>query len=129
MNKFPFDNAGFLALQTQLYQWSDEALTRESEKIRADFDLWMAANFELSERQRAYLLSIDARAKLLLAFDTSFAIENKLPISLKVEGEPNGDDQGKIIWPKSSLTASSGGSIGYEAGGTLQINIKYETHN
>lgn len=129
MIKFPFDNAGFVALQTQCYQLTDEALRLEAEKISTDFDLWMADNFELTARQLAYLLAIDARAKSLLAFDTSFAIGNRLPISLHVEGEPNGDDQGKIIWPKSSFTAHSGGSIGYEAGGTLQINIRYETHN
>lgn len=127
MKKFPFNPAGLSALLAELYQLSDEALAVEALQIDHAFDSWVAAHFSLTERQLAYLHAIDPKAKKFLAFNGSFAVGNRLPIVLHISGEANGsDEQGKIIWPKSSLSARSGGGSSFAAAGSLTIDIIYE---
>ncbi|MFA6276308.1 MAG: hypothetical protein WC622_06140 [Pedobacter sp.] len=126
MKKFPFTNAGFLALQHDLYSLSDEVLKIEADLVLNYFDYWMDNHFELSNNQLSYLKAIDPRAKPLLIFNTSFAIENRLPIILNKARNSNDSEQGKIIWHKSTLSASSGGHTGYKASGALEINIAYQ---
>ncbi|MBB2146920.1 hypothetical protein GM921_15555 [Pedobacter sp. LMG 31464] len=126
MKKFPFTNADFLALQHDLYNLNDEVLKIEADLVLNDFDYWMNNHFELSVNQLCFLKCIDARAKPLITFNTSFAIENRLLIILNKARNSNSDEQGKIIWHKSTLTASSGGNTGYRASGTLEINIAYQ---
>jgi len=125
MEKFPFTPLGFLALQEELYLLTDLELKMESTLIQQDFHIWMCTHFELSQDQLLFLTSIDPRAQLLITIQTAFAIENRLPISLNKDANSL-TDQGKIIWPNSSLSAKSGGIAGYEASGALIINIAYQ---
>ncbi len=117
--KFSFNNAGFCAFQNSLYQLSDEKLKQQSELISHDFTSWLSYHFMLHEHHLFFLESIDDNTKQRLSFDTSFAIENRLPICLNNKNKINEDWQ-KIIWPntKSDL-------IYYKACGTLQINMDY----
>ncbi|RYF25072.1 MAG: hypothetical protein EOO42_04510 [Flavobacteriales bacterium] len=126
MKKFPFNNEGFQALQANFYQLSDEELNHEALQIEANFTQWVETNFYLDEKQVSYLGAIDARVQRLLAFNTSFAIANRLPIALNKTENDTKDEQGKIIWPESSLTAISGGADGFTARGSLAINIRYQ---
>ncbi|RZK51249.1 MAG: hypothetical protein EOO91_21100 [Pedobacter sp.] len=126
MKKFTFNNEGFQALQSELHQLSDEDLAKEALQIEANFTQWVGTNFYLDESQLSYLGAIDPRAQRLLAFNTGFAIANRLPISLNKMENATEEEQGKIIWPKSSLTATSGGRDGFTASGELEINIRYE---
>ena len=123
---FPFTNAGFLSLQIELYQLNDEQLATIAKQVYEHFEDWVNEQFELTEKQLLYLSQIDERAKNLLAFNTSFALANRLPISLAKDGESTGDDQGKIIWPQRTLTAKSGANLGFEASGSLTIHISYQ---
>lgn len=125
--KFPFSNVGFHSLQSELYQLNDEQLLIVSQSVDTNFDHWMKEHFEISEQQFSYLKLIDPKVKKLLSFNTSFALANRLPISLAKDGEGTGDDQGKIIWPKSTLSAKSGGQLGFEASGSLTIHISYQS--
>lgn len=127
MEKFPFTTAGFNALQQQLYALTDQALLVESEHIKNNFTVWMAAHFSLSEKQLLFLNAIDERAKSLISFETSFAVGNRLPVLLqKAEPPAEGEEQGKIIWPKSTLSAAWGTQTPYQPSGTLTIHIDYK---
>lgn len=126
MKKLPFTCKGFQDLQDQLYLQSDDALMQEAKKIQDDFTSWMDEHFELRQTQLLYLISIDKRVLMLIAFETSFAIANRLPIRLNKGEAFNDEQQGKIIWPKSTIVAFSGDKGQYFAKGALEINIEYE---
>ena len=126
MRTYPFTNAGFVELQTHLYALSDSELHAEAASIHLQFNTWMEANFELNTQQILFLVRLDARMTDLLAFLTSFAVENRRPISLhKEEPPPEDDGQGKIIRPKSTLAASAGVTTPFAATGQLEIHITY----
>ncbi|TKC10661.1 hypothetical protein FA048_10820 [Pedobacter polaris] len=126
MKKFPFNHAGFQSLQQELYLLSDEVLINEAAQIEINFDQWMNEHFTLSEQQFRYLKTIDPRVKKLLTIYTSFAIGNRLSISLNKAEPSSDDDQGKIIWPKSTLTACYNSNNSYVVSGSLEINISYQ---
>ena len=123
MKKYPFNNGGFQDLQQQLYVLTDVELEVEAAAIRTDFINWMDSNFDLQPAQLMFIAAIDVKAARWLAEQTAFAIENRLPISLQKETAEEDDEQGKIIWPKSTLTATAG--QGYSASGTLEIHIAH----
>ncbi|MGY3055238.1 hypothetical protein ACVWYG_003453 [Pedobacter sp. UYEF25] len=123
MENYPFTNEGFQDLQQQLYVLTDLELESEAAEIRTDFIAWMISNFALQPSQLIFIGGIEVKAARWLAEQTAFAIENRLPISLQKETPEEDDEQGKIIWPKSTLTATAG--QGYSASGTLEIHIAY----
>ena len=125
MKKFPFTNEGFQAQQTVLYVLPDAQLKLEATQIKKDFKNWMANHFELAQTQLNFLQELDKRALSLIAFETSFAVANRLAISLNKADPPADGDIDKIIWPKSTLSAKADKNFGYEASGTLEINIAY----
>lgn len=126
MEKFPFTATGFTQLQEQLYLLPDAQLEAEAAQIQHNFDDWMASHFELSAAQLLFLSAIDNRLHALLAAQTSFAVGNRLPILLlKANPVAEGDEQGKIIWPKSTLTAIWGPNTTYMPSGILEIHIDY----
>lgn len=126
MEKFPFTATGFIRLQEQLYLLTASQLEAEAAQIQHDFDDWMATHFELSAQQLRFLTAIDSRLHALLAAQTSFAVGNRLPILLlKADPPAEGDEQGKIIWPKSTLTAIGGINTPYMPSGMLEIHIDY----
>ena len=118
--KLQFNSEGFFALQRELYQLSDDALKIESELIQHNFNHWINHHFELSEVQLKYLESMGQHIRLTLSFDTSFAIENRLPIRLN-----STTDVRKITCePVFSLPRAYHHIVNYAVCGTLQINIK-----
>lgn len=126
MNKQPFNASGFLRLQEQLQQLPAHALQAEVQKIRTDLTDWILANFELKDRQIDFLKNLDERFVNYTAEQTAFAISNNRPITLaKADPPKEGDEQGKIIYTKSSLRASNAASNGFSAGGELIIEISY----
>ncbi len=124
MEKYPFSNEGFQGLQQQLYALTNADLDAQAVAIRTGLSAWMDLNFELQPSQLQFINSLETKAVRWLAEQTAFAIENRLPISLtKDTPTENDDEQGKIIWPKSTLTATAGAD--YTASGTLEVHIAY----
>jgi hypothetical protein len=127
MQKFPFTNEGFQELQNALYALPDAALEIEATAIQSDFNNWMNKHFELAPSQVNFLQHLDERAVSFLAFQTSFAVGNCLPIFLHKADPPADDDEiDKIVWPKSTLSAKAGTNFGFEASGVLEIHIDYQ---
>jgi hypothetical protein len=111
-------------LQNSLYQLNDEVLKIESDRIQHDFTTWLRNYFALTKNQLAFLDALDEKSKKLLSFDISFAVENRLPISLNKPSNSKEDSAKKIICPKN--TSAKSGLIGYQTDGILQININYQ---
>lgn len=125
MRKQPFTNAGFAAMQKELYSLNDEALAVYVDQIKLSFKAFIQNNFELTVSQFEFLNGLDLSLVSFLKSQTSFALSNRLTISL--DKEPNDDDDktGKVIKPKSSftLTANTDGHV--VATGDLIIQIYY----
>jgi hypothetical protein len=80
--KLKYTVASVQALQKQLYQLSDEQLKIESDEIRHNSILWLNHRFNFNKSQYQTLASIDITEKKKLAYELSFALENRLPIRL-----------------------------------------------
>lgn len=120
---YPFTNEGLVQLQEQLHQLNHQALAEEVKLIRADFSQWVLSHFELSPTQQAFLAQVDPSAIALYCAETAFAVENRLMFALDKE-EKEDDEQGKIIWNVSTLSAKVGKN-GLAASGTLTFYIRY----
>jgi hypothetical protein len=91
MMKLEFNNEGFFALQHQLYQLNDEHLKDETDIIRHNFTVWLSHHFDINQRQLAFMEALDQDQLKVIAMDTGFAIENRMPISLNPSDcYPNG---------------------------------------
>lgn len=121
--KYPFTNEGFVALQAQLHQLDNQALANEAKLIQADLGQWLQSKFEFSPQQQTFLSNLPSSAVALYSAETAFAVENRLMVTLDKD-EKDKEEQGKIIWDKSSLSARSGMN-GIEASGTLTFYIRY----
>ncbi|MFN0291596.1 hypothetical protein [Pedobacter helvus] len=129
MEKFPFTSLGFDQLQHALYALTNPELEMEAALVREHFDTWISQHFDLTESQLLFLAAIDPKLKAFLAFETSFAMGNRLPILLlktSTASTPE-EEQGKIIRPKSTLAAAWGNEMTFHASGTLVIEILYGT--
>lgn len=126
MKRQPFTNAGFQALQNELYQLPDHELQLQANLVLNDFMPWLELHFELSVSQLAFLDQIDPRMKYSLTHNTSFAIANRAPIilikpeaSLRTEAKER-----KIIRDNVTITSSSDDD--FELDGELIITIEYQ---
>lgn len=128
MQKQPFTQAGFLALQTELYLLNDTLLQLEADEIALNFKGWMNDHFELGASQTEFMNQLNPKAVSFLSSQTSFAVANRLPISLAKEDEGDDDDKsGKVIKPKSNFTVTAAASGNMVAEGDLLIQIYYLT--
>lgn len=126
MQKQPFTQAGFVALQAQLYQLNDTLLQLEADAIALNFEHWFFNHFEVSLNQLSFLNEISPKALSFIAKQTSFAVANRLPVSLAKDAEED-DKTGKVIKPKSSFTVTAGSDGNMVVEGELLIQIYY--HN
>jgi len=127
MEKQPFTNAGFQALQAMLYINSDAELNQEADQITYDFIGWIITHFELDPSQVVFLVEIEHRVLSFIAAQTSFAVANRLNIQLDkplfsydAEEKP-----GKIIKTTTTLSAESSNIGDAEGEGSLTIHIQY----
>lgn len=127
MKKFPFSNAGFQALQQELYALNDVDLQVVANTVASQFNNWMSQNFELTSSQVDYIESLNPKMTTLLASQTAMAMVNRLPINLiKPESQINTLMRGsKFIRPKVATDGSSEGEKGFEVAGGLDIEINY----
>lgn len=123
--KYPFTNAGFIALQQQLHQLDDQSLLTEANLIQTNFGQWLFSKFELSPSQQFFFSQLNASAVSLYSSETAFAVANRLMVTLdKEDKDKDKDEQGKIIWSISSLSARAGINS-FEPSGTLTFYIRY----
>lgn len=127
MKKFPFSNAGFQALQQELYVLNDADLQVVTNTVATHFNGWMSENFELTTSQVAFISSLNSQMTTLLASQTAMALINRLPINLiKPESQINTFMRGsKFIRSKVAIDGSSEGEEGFEVEGGLDIEINY----
>lgn len=125
MQKQPFTQAGFTALQSQLYQLNDTLLQLEAKAIALNFEHWFFNHFDVSLNQLSFLNEISPEALSFIAKQTSFAVANRLPITLAKEEEEEDDKIGKVIKPKSTFTVTADASGNMVAEGDLLIQIYY----
>jgi len=124
MHKQPFTQAGFLALQAQLYQLNDTLLQLEADAIALNFEHWFFNHLDVSLNQLSFLNEISPKALSFIAKQTSFAVANRLPVSL-LKDEEEGDKTGKVIKPKSSFTVTAGSDGQMVVEGELLLQIYY----
>jgi len=124
MIKFLFTDENFVKLQGDLYKLSDEALRAEAELIQHDFLAWMSVRFNFSDGQIKYFDAIKHKEKKLLAFDISFAVENRLPMTLNKLDHVNETYHENIGLLKNKSLTKNRNAISYITNGILQINIK-----
>lgn len=124
MKKQPFTSNGLEQLLDELYALPPSQLQQQSEALRSAPKTWIQDHFELDNNQQLFLDQMQAQTSRFLGDQGSFAIGNQLPIILSKQGNEK-DPDGKLFFPKSSLTISNsaGGSI--KAGGYLEIQIIY----
>jgi len=68
----------------ELYALSDPALQLEAEALQSDYQGWIAANFSLTPEQQTYLANLDAQFIEYAAFNSAFAMRNRMPMALAV---------------------------------------------
>lgn len=68
----------------ELYALSDPALQLEAEALQSDYQGWIAANFTLTTEQQTYLANLDAQFIEYAAFNSAFAMRNRMPMALAV---------------------------------------------
>ena len=124
MHKQPFTQAGFLALQAQLYQLNDTLLQLEADAIALNFEHWFFNHLDVSLNQLSFLNEISPKALSFIAKQTSFAVANRLPVSL-LKDEEEGDKTGKVIKTKSSFTVTAGSDGQMVVEGELLLQIYY----
>lgn len=124
MHKQPFTQAGFLALQAQLYQLNDTLLQLEADAIALNFEHWFFNHLDVSLNQLSFLNEISQKALSFIAKQTSFAVANRLPVSL-LKDEEEGDKTGKVIKTKSSFTVTAGSDGQMVVEGELLLQIYY----
>lgn len=127
MEKFPFSNAGFQALQQKLYALANADLQTTANTVFNHFNKWLCETFELTPSQVGFIESLNPKMTTLLSSQTAMAMVNRLPINLiKPESQMNTLLRGsKLIRPEAKVAASSEGEDGFEIEGNLNIEISY----
>lgn len=128
MEKQPFTQAGFAALQQQLYQLDDNSLQLQADQIQENFSGWMDDHFELTEKQLRFLSEINPKAANFLESQTAFAVANRLDIVLSKNQEEDDEDKvGKVIEPKSNFRVTAPDDGSFAVTGELWIEIYYRS--
>ncbi|MBT2561320.1 hypothetical protein J7E50_10800 [Pedobacter sp. ISL-68] len=122
MSKQPFTDEGVRIKKQELYQLPDDALRAETESLRVDFRTWMHWHFDLDEKQRIFLESMEYPFIQVLAEDLSDCIGFRLPLSFLWPLHTIGS---KFVQPISTLVRHIDPIKGYTVTGELTIEIGY----
>lgn len=131
MEKQPFDETGLQSLLLAIYALPDQQLNEESLALKHHPKLWINGHFELDQNQLDFLDQMPAASTNFLADQGSFAIANRLPVTLtkthlpKTGTPTGGDDQDKFFETKSNLASGTNNLGEPQASGSLNIAITY----
>lgn len=120
----PFTEDGVTNKIQELYKLPDVALRAETESVRVDFRSWMHRHFNLTEKQRKFLESMEYPFIQILAEDLSDCVLFRLP--LWVIFPPLDPIGSKFIMPNSALARKPNPDGGYTVTGQLTIEIVYK---
>jgi hypothetical protein len=126
MEKVPFNLLGVSQLISVLYALSDDALTLELSDFEIDPRKWLAAHFNFTESQTAYLAQMDNLFLNDMALEVGDHLKDREPVALLKEDRPkDGDDRGKLL--QFSYTSKDIYSLagGHQFTKTLLIQISY----
>lgn len=122
MAKQPWTPTGVTQKQTELDALSNTALLAQADLIRSDLRSWINDNFTLDTTQQSYLAGIDDRWIQLVAAEAGFAVENRRPVTLVINGTPSAS---KLVRPTSDLSCTYSPVSGFTVSGGLTINVVY----
>jgi hypothetical protein len=125
MERQPFTTAGILALQQWLYGLNDVELEAEALAIETNFNVWVLAHIELTQKQLASFNGMSKRVLNFLSSNSGLAVSNRLPINLLKEGGEQEPIDDKLFKPKSSLMIIAHSNGTYEVSGSFDILVQY----
>ncbi|WP_353196916.1 hypothetical protein [Parapedobacter defluvii] len=126
MAKKPFTSVGVQALQQELYALPDDALHVEASAARDEFQEWLLAHFELTDKQMHYIETLDSDFVEQASGLVSHYVGHRLPMSLNAETPPEEDEgRGKLILFNESQQVVYRQLEGSLATGHLQVTIRY----
>ena len=121
MAQQPFTPAGVTAKQTELNALSQQDLETQAGLIRSNFQSWISTNFTLDQAQQTYLNGINSEFIVLASALTAYAVENKLTVTLAVNGDPT---TFKLIHISNDIVADNSPD-GFSTSGSLTYTITY----
>jgi hypothetical protein len=130
MEKQPFDEAGLQSLLSDLYALPEEQLQEESLALKQQPKLWVNGHFALDQKQLDFLAQLPHSTAQFIGDQGSFAIANRLPVTLQKKHEPKpktnaGDDQDKFFKLEGNLASGTDNHGIPQASGELHINVTY----
>lgn len=137
--KQAFTPEGAANVLAHLYALPDDALQMEAQAFAHHLKDWLRTHFELNSHQEAYLAQLNEQATDFYAQLGGFAMRHRLPITLDVAPKESvesvksvksvkkgdKDDQGKIVYTKSTVTAVANGRGEILPEGELVYCIRY----
>ena len=106
----------------ELYALSDPALQLEAESLQSDYQGWIAANFTLTTEQQTYLANLDALFIEYAAFNSAFAMRNRLSMSLAIL---NPSAASKLVRTISSMIVTQEPTGGVTISGSFDYEFEY----
>ena len=82
MPKLPFTATGVKQKQQQLYALDDPALWLQVKAIQGDFSRWLDLNFDMSQEQAAYLLSLPEYQRAIWGAQIGAVVATRGPINM-----------------------------------------------
>lgn len=106
----------------ELYALSDPALQLEAESLQSDYQGWIAANFTLTTEQQTYLANLDAQFIEYAAFNSAFAMRNRLSMSLAIL---NPSAASKLVRTISRMIVTQDPTGGVTISGSFDYEFEY----
>src|SRR5690606_42043722 len=106
----------------ELYALSDPALQLEAQSLQSDYQGWIAANFTLTTEQQTYLANLDALFIEYAAFNSAFAMRNRLSMSLAIL---NPSAASKLVRTISSMIVTQEPTGGVTISGSFDYEFEY----
>lgn len=131
MEKQPFTPDGVAELQKWLYGLPDIELQEQVSLMEINFSAWGFAHLSFTEQQIRFYHDLNPAVINFLASQCIFAASYRRPVRLIVTAdlrqEPlnDGEDDGKLFKPKSSLSVTGRNNGTYEVGGGVDIDVSY----
>lgn len=118
----PLTPSGVQLKLDELYALSDPALQLEAESLQSDYQGWIAANFTLTTEQQTYLANLDAQFIEYVAFNSAFAMRNRLSMSLAIL---NPSAASKLVRTVSSMIVTQDPTGGVTISGSFDYEFEY----